>query len=88
LDLIKFWITDSDNVVALLNINLTAKDLSFWANVPRESVRHFLKDIVILHCKDESQVKELTLKVGKNFADAYGFSKGVLIINNTEDYVE
>src|SRR5438445_100940 len=58
-----------DHVIVLSNINVQAKNIQFWAKIPQKEVPHFLKDIVILRCKDVSELVRLVDNIGPDFAD-------------------
>lgn len=89
LDIISQWISlkfPVDHIIILLNINVEAKNVQFWAKIPQTEIGHFLKDTVVLRCKDESEMERLVSNIPPNFAEAYGYSCGNLITYNKEDY--
>lgn len=83
-----YLVYPDDHIIVLHNINVEAKNVGFWAKIPLEQVKHFIKDVVILRCKDISEMTRLVNNIGIDFAEAYGFSKGLLIITNKEEYIE
>lgn len=72
------------NLVVLLNVNVSVKNIYFWAKMPKKDAVHFLGDVVILMCKDKPEVFRLIENMGSDFADAYGFSSGEQITSNKE----
>lgn len=72
------------NLVVLLNVNVSVKNIYFWAKMPKKDAVHFLGDVVILMCKDKPEVFRLIENMGSDFADAYGFSSGEQIASNKE----
>jgi hypothetical protein len=76
----------NENLIVLTDINVEAKDIQFWAKVPQTEMGHFLKDVVIVHCKDKGEVQRLVENIHPNFAEAYGFSGGTLFTYNKEEY--
>lgn len=84
-DLISQWACSThfySNIIVLTNINVGAKNLQFWAKVPKVDIEHFLKDVVILHCKDRTELLRLIENIPPDFADAWGFGSGQLIQTN------
>jgi hypothetical protein len=87
LDILSVWVNakySGCNIVLLTDINVEAKDLEFWARIPKGQAMEFLKDIVILRCKDKTEIKKLIPSIGSKFALAYGFSNGKLILSNKD----
>jgi hypothetical protein len=83
------WISESlvrmypnCHVVVLTNINVSAKNVSFWAKVPVLDMPSFTKDVVTLRCKDKSEVVRLVDNISVDFADAKGYSSGKCIASN------
>jgi hypothetical protein len=74
-----------EHIIVLLNINVQAKNIQFWAKVPQTDMKYFLQDTVILRCKDKSEVIRLVENIPPDFADAYGYSAGSLFTYNKED---
>lgn len=74
----------SGNYIVLTNVNLSAKNLQFWAKVPKEDMPHFFKDVIVMRCKDKSQMLSLISNIGPDFAEAMGFSAGELVTVNTD----
>lgn len=86
-DIISEWVLAkhrNNHIVVLTNINVQAKNIQFWAKVPTTDMVHFVKDIVILHCTDKTEVSRLVENIPSNFADAIGYSAGTLVINNKD----
>jgi len=87
IDIISEWVNTKyrfEHVIILININVQAKNIEFWANVPQTHAIQFLKEVVILKCKDKSELQRLVQNTGLDFAEAYGYSGGVRIIDNKE----
>jgi predicted transcriptional regulator len=88
-DILSQWVSTKylyDHIIVLMNINVEAKNIQFWAKIPQTEIEHFLKDIVILRCKDQTQLIRLIENIPVEFAEAYGYSGGCLITYNREDY--
>ncbi len=86
-DIISQWIFfkyPKNHIIVLTNINVDAKNIQFWAKVPKTDTLHFMKDVVILHCKDRTEVLRLIENIPSNFADAHGYSAGSLITYNKD----
>lgn len=87
-DLICHWVNTvfkSEFVIVLTDINVQAKNIEFWSKVPVDKAVNFLQDVVVLRCKDRSEVIRLIENIPKEFAEAYGFAAGVFFIHN-KDY--
>ncbi len=72
------------HVIILTNINVQVKTIKFWAKVPTSQVMEFLNDVVVMRCKDQTSMEELVTNIGFDFAEAYGYSGGKLILTNKE----
>lgn len=72
----------NDYVVILKDINVSAKEASFWLKLPQHYRPHFLGDYVVLTCENSMEVHRLCDKIDYDFALAYGFAYGELIDNN------
>jgi hypothetical protein len=89
LDILSFWVNKVypySHVILLTNINVEAKNIQFWAKVPTYQSPLFLKDIVVLLCKDQTEMMRLIRNIDTNFAEAYGFICGKLVSSNEEVY--
>jgi hypothetical protein len=75
-----------EHLIILVNINVEAKNIQFWAKVPKTDSKHFLKDLVVLYCKDKTEVLRLVDNIPVEFAEAYGFSAGCMITFNREGF--
>lgn len=85
--LIADWVYKSfklQHIIVLTNVNVEAKNIQFWAKVPTTSMAWFLEDVVILRCQDRSEVIRLVENIPSEFADAQGYSAGLLITTNKE----
>lgn len=71
--------------VVLTNLNLSVKGIRFWTKIPKVDMHHFLKDVVVLRCKDKSEVLRLVENTGLDFADAQGYAEGMLVATNKEE---
>lgn len=88
IDVLTSWVRAAfpvDYIVILTEINIAAKDSSFWLKLPQHYRPHFLGDYVVLTCGSTNDVYRLCDSIPIDFAIAYGFSGGVLIEDNTED---
>lgn len=86
-DIVSQWVYlkfPFEHIIILSNINVEAKNIEFWAKVPKTEAIHFLKDIVLLRCKDISEMNRLINNIAPEFADAHGYSAGILITTNGE----
>jgi hypothetical protein len=73
-----------EHVIILTNINVEAKNIHFWAKVPKTDAIEFTNDVVVLRCTDTSEMWTLITNIGEDFADAYGFCAGKLTMTNKE----
>jgi hypothetical protein len=86
-DLIPEWVKfkyPSEHLIVLTEVNVQAKNIQFWAKIPKTDSQFFLKDLVVLFCKDKSEVIRLVENIPRDFADAKGFSAGELLIDNED----
>jgi hypothetical protein len=86
-DIFSEWVIQKfkfEHVIILTNINVEAKNIQFWAKVPQTHATEFLKDIVLLKCKDRTELERLVQNMGVDFAEAYGYSAGVCVITNKD----
>lgn len=94
LEVLSVWVRrlyPTSHVVVLTNLDASAKGISFWSRLPKDQVEHLLKDVIVLRCKDKTEVFRLVDSVEATFADAFGFSFGQLIETNIptpSDYLE
>jgi hypothetical protein len=87
LDILHVWVKSEyagAHVIVLTEINAEAKDVEFWARIPKGQALEFLKDVVVLYCKDMSEIEKLVPSIGTKFATAYGFCDGNLVLTNKE----
>lgn len=70
------------HLVVLTNLNASAKGLSFWSKLPKETINNLLQDVVVLTCKDKNSMFKALDSVPNDFADAFGFSDGELVDTN------
>lgn len=73
-------------VIVLTNINVQVKNIDFWAKIPVEQKIKFMEDVVILRCKDKSEMMMLIGNIGQDFAEAKGYIDGELFAHNLESY--
>ena len=86
-DVVAQWIKShhsNKHIIALHNINVQAKNIDFWARVPKSDIQYFLEDVVLLICKDVPEMTRLIDNISEDFAEAYGYSKGVFVHSNVE----
>lgn len=87
LEMISEWVSfkyPKNHIIVLTDINVQAKNVQFWAKVPKTDMIHFVKDMVILYCQDKSEVIRLVENIPSTFAEAHGYSAGELITHNKE----
>jgi hypothetical protein len=88
-ELVTEWVASrypKSHVIVLTNINVSAKNITFWAKVPKPDMVKFLRDIVVLQCKDGTELKRLIDNIPSDFADAWGFYKGQMVDTNGIEY--
>lgn len=77
-----------ENIVVLTDINVSAKDASFWLKLPQHYRPHFLGDFVVLMCGDKNEIFRLCDSISRDFAEASGYSGGQLIYWNEEETIK
>lgn len=78
----------SDHIVILHDINVSAKEASFWLKLPQHYRPHFLGDYVVLTCGSGNEVFRLCDSIPRVFAQAFGFSGGKLVYWNEEETIK
>lgn len=68
--------------ISIQDVNVQAKPTQFWSNLPRDYVRHFLKDVVFITCKTPEEVKDLMYSIPEDFGRAVGYNFGKRICDN------
>lgn len=82
-EIISKWLSTLPGiVVVLLDIDVAAKSKLFWDTVPYETKKEFIKDVVILNCRDISRMEQIIGSIDLTFATALGFKNGQLIRSN------
>lgn len=69
-------------IVVLFDINVAEKSSTFWDKVPYDRRSVFVKDVVILKCKDIRQAVQIVDSTYSNFAKAFAFKNGKIIYRN------
>jgi len=85
LDLIQYWsarLWMNQYVVILLDVNLGSKGPEFWSRLTRDQKESLNNDIVVLRCKDKTELLHLTDSIDPSFATAYGLLNGTLLVSN------
>ena len=88
-ELVEFWIKQNFPTgfkIVLLDISPSAKPSSFWSAIPSSIASEMIKDVVILHAKDLSDMNRALENIPRNFAKAICFYNGRRIDDNFEDY--
>ena len=75
-------------VVILRNINVEMKTTKFWQSVGGYARRQLLKDIAVLYFGNVKEATEVLYSVPSEFAEAYLFSKGILVNSNNENIIK
>lgn len=87
LEVLSAWVRlfyPSEHVVILMNLEVSAKGMSFWSRLPKNQVEHLLRDVVVLRCSNKREIFKLVDSVPPSFAEAYGFSFGQLTETNLQ----
>jgi hypothetical protein len=88
LDILHDWIRvnhRSGYRVVLYDIDVSFRPTDFWRKIPAENALLLNKDVVVLYCKDASQVIAICESINVDFANALGFKDGNLFYYNTGD---
>lgn len=70
--------------IILYNLNVSAKDIAFWARIPHSTLQHLSHDVVIMRCSDKREVYSLLESTPTEFANAIGFCNGLRLSSNWE----
>lgn len=84
-DIIREWVQlnfGSECIVILTDIDVSQKSMDFWDSIPYVKKVVFTKEVVVLKCKDFSQVEQIVNSVERKFASAFGFKAGTLVYTN------
>jgi hypothetical protein len=76
----------NEYIVCLFNIDPSAKGPKFWSIIDKEKRIELLKDVVVLRCKDKTEMNNLLDSIDKNFASAIGVFNGSLVGSNVGVY--
>lgn len=85
LDLIQYWSSRlwmNQYVVVLLDVDLGAKGPEFWSRLTKDQKTSLSNDVVVLRCKDKTELMHLTDSIDPTFALAYGLLNGTLLVSN------
>lgn len=69
-------------LVCLCHIDPAARSQRFWSMLKKEQITEMLKDVVVLRCKDLTEMETLIESIDRNFADAVGVCNGRLLLTN------
>lgn len=86
-EILPSWIKDKLRFglhVVLYNINAQGKPSSFWEAIPSDKRLHFVKDVVVLHCKTMRELQKICDTVEGSFATAIGVKDGTIIYWNQD----
>jgi hypothetical protein len=73
-----------EHILILTNIDLSQKPAVFWENIPYVRTLIFTEEVVILKCKDASQMQKIIDSIEPKFAAAWGYRGGNLISTNEQ----
>lgn len=85
LEIIPQWLSriwPNEFVICLSNVNTEVKGPKFWSMLREDQRYEFLKDIVILRCKDNSEMETLLESIDIGFASAIGVFNGEILGSN------
>ena len=69
----------NEYLVCLTNVNPKAKGPKFWAMIDQAKRTELLQDVVILCCKDKTEMENLLNSIDRSFAVAFGMLNGEII---------
>jgi hypothetical protein len=84
-NLISSWVRinfDGEYILVLTDIDLSKKPSLFWENIPYIRKMAFTEEVVILKCKDSSQMQNIVDSIESSFATAWGYRNGILVSTN------
>ena len=73
-----------DIVIALTDIDVSAKPYTFWSVMSKPEAIAFTKDVVILRCRTLEEMKRITDSIPVGFAMATCFCNGNQVYSNEE----
>lgn len=86
-EIVLYWACkayEDENIVLMTDINLATKTSDYWYKIP-EAIRFELrKEVVILFCKDEQEVRKVTEAMSPKFSNAYGICLGKVLYWNED----
>lgn len=71
-------------IVCMFNVNPMAKGPKFWSMLDKFKRSELLKDVVILRCKDKTEMETLLDAIDVNFASAISLFNGQLQGSNSQ----
>lgn len=71
-------------VIILTNVRVETKNIAFWAKLPNNYKIQFVEDVIILRCKDKSEIEMLVRNIEEEFAEAIGYANGTRCITNID----
>lgn len=87
-ELIKAWATNqhlpSGIYVILWDVDLYMKPTEFWDMVPQDTIEKLKSDVVIFSCESLYQAERICKSVSPDFATAYVFDHGEMVMRNSE----
>lgn len=77
----RLWVNEF--IVVLTDINPGAKGPGFWSRLTRDQRTSLGEDVVVLRCKDRSELTHLVDSTDPTFACAMGLLNGTTLCTNT-----
>lgn len=85
LEVIQYWSSRlwlNQYIVALVDVDPASKGSDFWNRLTRDQKENLNQEIVILKCKDRTELMNLTDSIDPSFATSYGLLNGNLLVSN------
>ncbi len=76
----QIWVNEI--VVILTDINFAGKERTFWNTLTAHQRTQFIKDVVVLKCRDKNEASELVTSISPDFATATTYLNGKVLFNN------
>jgi hypothetical protein len=77
----------NEHVICLVDVDLVAKGPKFWAMLNPAQRLELYKDVVVLRCKDKTEMQTLVESISSNFAKAFALFNGEMLATNyLKDY--
>jgi hypothetical protein len=72
----------NEHVICLVDIDIQAKGPKFWSMLTPAQRSELYKDVVVLRCKDKTEMQHLVESISPSFARAYAVVNGDIIDTN------